>query len=153
MVQYPITQQKKESLEHELHTLTHVDRPDILKRLDAARSLGDLKENAEYHAMRDAQGKNEARIAEIQEILKHAVIVEKSDSGIIGLASEVVVIKKDADVEQVFTIVGPQEANILEGKIGDNSPLGQALIGKSEGDTALFETPKGAVEYFIKKVQ
>lgn len=152
MVEYHITQAKKEALEAELHELTHVKRPDILEKLDAARSLGDLKENAEYHAMRDAQGMNESRIQEIEELLKFAVIVEKHTDGVIALASEVTVTKSGSDTKLVFTIVSPQESDISTGKIADNSPLGQALMGKKKGDVVLFETPKGSVEYTIKKV-
>lgn len=152
MVEYHITQAKKESLEAELHTLTHITRPDILEKLDAARSLGDLKENAEYHAMRDAQGMNESRIQEIEELLKFAVIVEKHNDGIVALASEVTVTKGDSNTKLVFTIVSPQESDISTGKIADNSPLGQALMGKKKGNVVLFETPKGSVEYTIKKV-
>ena len=152
MAEYHITQQKKEALQAELHELTHTKRPDILIKLDAARSLGDLKENAEYHAMRDAQGMNESRIQEIEEVLKFAVIIEKHTDGIVALASEVTVTKAGADKKQVFTIVSPQESDILNGKIADNSPLGQALMGKKKGDIAIFETPKGSVEYTIKKV-
>jgi len=152
MAEYHITQQKKDALEIELHDLTHVKRPDILVKLDAARSLGDLKENAEYHAMRDAQGMNESRIQEIQEVLKFSVIVEKGTDGIVGLASEVTVTKTGSDAKQVFIIVSPQESEILSGKIANNSPLGKALVGKKKGDVAVFETPKGSVEYTIKKV-
>lgn len=152
MVEYHITQAKKEALEAELHELTHVKRPDILEKLDAARSLGDLKENAEYHAMRDAQGMNESRIQEIEELLKFSVIVEKHTDGVIALASEVTVTKSGSDTKSVFTIVSPQESDISTGKIADNSPLGQALMGKKKGDVVLFETPKGVVEYKIKKV-
>jgi transcription elongation factor GreA len=152
MTEYHLTQAKHDDLVVELEDRRSAQRSDILERLEAARALGDLKENAEYHAMRDAQGKNESRIAEIEEMLKHVVIVEKSADGVIGLASEVLVLKQGSDAEQVFTMVGPQEANILEGKIADNSPLGQALMGKRQGDTATFETPKGVVEYLIKNV-
>lgn len=152
MAQYYITQEKKDSLEAELYDLTHTKRPDILEKLDAARSLGDLKENAEYHAMRDAQGMNESRIQEIEEVLKFAIIVEKNTDGVVALASEVVVTKAGSDTKQIFTIVGPQESDISTGKIADNSPLGQALMGKKKGDVVLFETPKGSVEYTIKKV-
>lgn len=152
MASYQISQEKYDELVIELEDRKSTKRADILDRLEKARALGDLKENAEYHAMRDQQGKNESRIREIEEILKHAVIVEKSTDGTVGLTSEVTVTKKGSDTEQVFVIVGPQEADILDGKIADNSPLGQALLGKQVGEIASFETPKGVVDYEIKKV-
>ena len=126
MPEYHITQEKKDELASELDERRGTKRADILKRLEAARELGDLKENAEYHAMRDLQGKNESRIREIEEILKHAVVVEKSMDGAIALASEVKVKRNDSGAESMFTIVGPQESDILSGKIADK--IGRAHV-------------------------
>jgi len=153
MPEYHVTQSKKEALEEELHAITHKTRPDILERLEAARALGDLKENAEYHAMRDLQGKNESRIREITELLKYAVIVEKTDTGKVALASIVVVQKKGSDTQQEFTLVSRAEADILENKIGEDSPLGEALMGSVVGNEACFETPKGEVCYEIIEIR
>ncbi len=153
MPEYLLTQEKHDALVTELEMLKTVQRPEVLKRLDEARSLGDLKENAEYHATRDEQGKMEARIREIEELLKFATVVEKSGSGAVDLASLVVVQKKGSDVTQEFTIVGHAEANILEGKIADVSPIGSALLGKRAGDTTQVTTPGGVVEYMILEVK
>jgi len=153
MPEYHVTQSKKEALEKELHTIVNDTRPDILVRLEAARELGDLKENAEYHCMRDLQGKNEARIRDIQEILKYAIIIEKSDTGKVALASTVVVQKEGSDAQQEFVVVSRSEADILENKIGEDSPLGEALMGSAVGDKACFETPKGEVCYIIIEIR
>ncbi len=152
MPEYYLTHTKKEELEAELLERKSVTRPEILEKLEAARALGDLKENAEYHAMRDAQGRNESRIREIEELLKFVVVIEKSDDGTIDLASSVEV-QKEGDTEaKVFMIVSPSEANIAEGKIGSDSALGKALMGKKVGDTAELITPKGSIFYSIKSV-
>jgi len=148
-----ITQEKKEELERELIERKSEKRPDILKRLEAARALGDLKENAEYHTTRDEQGRNESRIGEIEHILKHYEIIEKSDDGVVALASTVVVKKDGSDDEQTFTIVGPHEADITAGRIADNSPLGLALLGRAAGEIAEFQTPKGKTTYQIISVE
>lgn len=153
MKQYDLTQDKHDALVAELAELKTVIRPDILKRLDAARELGDLKENAEYHAMRDAQGKNESRIREIEEVLKFANVVEKSSDGLVGLASTVVVQKDGTGDKREFTIVGIAEADIIAGKVADNSPIGSALLGKKKGEVAEVETPKGITKYKIVEVK
>ncbi len=151
MPEYLLTQEKKDALIAELEELKVVQRPTVLKRLDEARSLGDLKENAEYHATRDVQGRMEARIREIEELLKFVTVVEKTGSGCADLASTVVIQKTASpdSPQQKFTIVSSAEANILEGKIADVSPIGEALMGKRAGDIAQVATPGGIVEYLI----
>jgi transcription elongation factor GreA len=152
MPEYQLTQTKKEELEVELVDRKNNRRPAILEKLVAARELGDLKENAEYHTMRDEQGRNESRIREIEELLKFATVVQTSDSGQIDLASSVTLQKKGDTESRVYMIVGPAESNLAEGKIASTSPLGQALLGKSVGDIATVISPKGEIEYEIVSI-
>lgn len=154
-----ITKERKIELEAELLNLKTSVRPEILKRLQFAKSLGDLSENAEYHASREEQGKNEDRIKEIEHILKNHEIIEKNESGEVGLAS-VVTVQKDgpnsADGQakpQTFTIVGPAEADMAQGKLSSESPIGAALMGKKAGDTAEVTTPGGVSVFNILEVK
>lgn len=148
-----ITESRRGELEIELNERKTVTRPEILERLQFAKSLGDLKENAEYHNARDEQGKNEDRIKEIEHILKYAEIIEKSNSGEIGLASTAVIQKVGDDTQRTFTIVGPAEADMVQGKLSSESPIGRALLGKRAGDTADVVTPNGATHYTIITVE
>lgn len=151
-IQEFLTQEKKSSLEKEMQNLKTDVRADILERLAFAKSLGDLSENAEYHSSKDAQGKNEARIAQIEYILKHAIIVEVNTDGTIGIGSSVVLVKKDSGDEKKYQIVGNEEADFSAGKISFESPIGVALMGKLEKDIISFETPKGVNQYTITSV-
>lgn len=147
-----LTNEKKNQLEQELLNLKTVVRSDILERLAFAKSLGDLSENAEYHSSKDAQGKNEARISQIEYILKHAVVVEANTDGTVGLGSTVVLVKKDSGDEKTYQIVGNEEADFSSGKISFESPIGAAVMNKSKGEIVSVKTPKGFIEYEIKKV-
>lgn len=149
---YKITQEKHDELIKELETRKTSERKSISERLIAARELGDLKENAEYHAMRDEQGRNESRIGEIEEILKHAEIIKNSSNGNIDLASIVTVKKLSDNKELTFTLVGDEEADMLAKKLSISSPLGSALVDKTEGDSVVVSTKKGDIEYLITKV-
>lgn len=148
-----LTQEKKKELEAELENLKTVIRAEILERLAFAKSLGDLSENAEYHDSKDAQGKNEARISQIEYILKNAIVVEVNTDGTVGLGSTVVLVKKDSGEEKTYQIVGNEEADFSAGKISFESPIGAALIDKSQGEFVSVETPRGITEYKIKSVK
>ena len=148
-----ITQERKDELEAELQDLKTVKRPAILERLQYAKSLGDLSENAEYHAAREAQGKNEDKIQELEGILKNAEIIEKVDSDDAQLTSIVTVQKEGDDTKHEFTLVGPAEADMANGKLSIESPIGAALIGKKKGDVAEVETPGGIVKWNILNVK
>lgn len=148
-----VTQEKKESLERELEFLKTEKRSGILERLAFAKSLGDLSENAEYHSAKEEQGKNEARISQIEVVLKNAVIVEVSDDGKIGLGSTVVLEKQDTQEEKVYQIVGNEEADFSIGKISFESPLGAALMNKRSKEMVTISTPKGDTLYLIKEVK
>ena len=127
-------------------------RGEIAEKLKTAREHGDLRENAEYHAARDEQGSMEARIAQIEGILRNSEVMKSSSSdGTVGLGCTVTL--KGDKGEQTYTVVGSVEANPLESKISDQSPIGQALMGKSVGDEVTIVLPAGQMKYKIKSVK
>lgn len=147
--QYQITEEGRQELTAELEELK-AGRGEIAEKIAAARDLGDLSENADYDAARDEQGQAETRIAEIEDILQNAQIIsaKKTDKIIVGSKVE---LKNGAkDVE--YQIVGPVEADPMEGKISNESPIGQALLGKKVGDSIEIKTSKGINKYTIKKI-
>ncbi|MCA9351357.1 transcription elongation factor GreA [Patescibacteria group bacterium] len=148
-----ITKAKKDELEAELEELKTTKRAEILERLAFAKSLGDLSENAEYHTSKEAQGKNEARISQIEAILKNAELVEANDDGSISLGSTVVVVKDESKETITYQIVGNEEADFSAGKISFESPLGSSLMDKTVGDQVIVETPKGSTRYTVKEVR
>ena len=147
-----LTLEKKTELETELNHLKSVRRKEIADALEYAKSLGDLSENAEYHQAREDQANCEERIAHIEQILKNAVIMDKHHSGKVEVGSTVTVLKKGEKTEKQFLIVGSEEADSVAGKISNESPIGQAILGKSKGDVVTFTTPKGEVSYTIKSI-
>lgn len=147
-----ITKEKKKELESELIELSGPKRKEIISALEYAKSLGDLSENAEYHQAREDQGKLEERIKVVEHILKSSVVVKKSGGDIVEIGSDVVVEKEGTKEQKNYIIVGSEEADMLQGKISNNSPIGQALFGKKKGDVISFRTPKGLVNYKIIKV-
>lgn len=148
-----ITKEQKADLEKELKELSSVKRQEIIEALEFAKSLGDLSENAEYHQAREAQGKNEARIKEIEYILKTAIVSSGSKTGIITVGSHVVIRKKGDKDTKEFKIVGPEEADMPSGKLSYKSPLGAALFEHKKGDEVSFSTPSGQSTYTILEVK
>jgi len=148
-----LTLEKKIELEAELENLRTVKRKEIADNLEWAKSLGDLSENAEYSQAREDQGKCEARINELEDILQNAIIAENNKKSGIDVGS-IVTIKKDGEKEEkVFTIVGSEEVDLSLGKISNESPIGIALLYKNINDKIIVKTPKGEVEYKILKVE
>jgi len=143
---YQITEEGKRELEVELEELKG-RRGAIAEKIAEARDYGDLSENAEYDAAREEQGLVESRIAEIEDILLNAEIIKSSKSSKIVLGSKVEL--KTGKKTVTYTVVGPVEADPLEGKISNESPIGEALMGKKVGDTATITTPKGDITYEI----
>jgi transcription elongation factor GreA len=148
-----ITEEKKKALIEELAYLKGTRRREILEALDYAKSLGDLSENAEYHQAREDQGKLEDRINQIDYMLQSAIIVKKHHSTKVEIGTTVVVKKDNSKENSTYHIVGSEEADMATGKISNRSPLGQALFGKSKGDSASISTPKGVVKYTIVEIQ
>ena len=145
---YQITAEGRQELEKELTQLKG-RRGEIADRIAEARDYGDLSENAEYDSAREEQGVVETRIAEIEDILMNAEEIKAKKGGKIHLGSRVTL--KNGTTKE-YTIVGPVEADPVNGKISDQSPIGVALMGKTEGDKVTISTPKGDVEYKIVSV-
>jgi len=148
-----ITKEQKVDLEKDLKHLSSVKRKEILETLDFAKSLGDLSENAEYHQAREAQGQNEARIKEIEYILKNSEVSAGSKTGIILVGSTVIVQKGGTKDKREFKIVGPEEADMSAGKLSYKSPLGAALFEHKKGEDVSFSTPAGTTTYKILEVK
>ncbi len=145
-----ISEEGYHKLEEELHTLSTAKRREIADRIEKAKELGDLSENAEYAEAKEAQAFNEGRIAEIASLLKNITIVKGSHKGEVGMGSRVTV---EADKQKKeYTIVSFNEADPIAGKISNESPLGIAFTGKKVGDKVMVHTPKGDIEYKIVSI-
>ncbi|BAP80876.1 transcription elongation factor GreA [Pseudomonas sp. MT-1] len=156
MTKYPMTVQGARALEEELHHLTKVLRPKLSHDIGVARELGDLKENAEYHAAREQQGMVEARIRDIEGRLQSAQVIDVSSiphTGKVIFGTTVEIANVETDERVTYQIVGEDEAEIKLGKISVGSPIARALIGKVEGDVAVVKTPGGLVEFEIVEVR
>ncbi|MDD5341496.1 MAG: transcription elongation factor GreA [Patescibacteria group bacterium] len=142
-----------EKIKKELNDLKTVKRREITERIEEALKLGDLSENAEYQEAKDEQGMNEAKIRELEEVIKNAVIIsgEKGKKKCIEVGCTVHV-KFDGQ-EKEFTIVGPSEADPLKGFISNESPAGEAFLGKKVGDKVNLDAPAGIIEYKILDVK
>jgi len=146
-----LSKEKLEELKEELETRKKVTRREIADRISQAKELGDLAENFEYHEAKDAQGMNESRIQQVEGMILDSCIVEEKTGGDViqlGVTFEVDL----AGSKKTFQIVGASEAKPLEGKISNESPLGNALLGTKVGDEVKLEVPSGTVKYKITKI-
>jgi transcription elongation factor GreA len=147
-----ISQEGYDKLKDELNFLQTTKRKEIAERIERAKELGDLSENAEYSEAKDAQALNEGRILELTNVLKNVTVVQHDDSsGQVVMGSKVTV--KSDSKEKQYTIVSFNEADPLNGKISNESPLGVAFLHKKKGDAVEVETPKGIVKYKIIKIE
>ncbi len=156
MSKVPLTVRGADKLRQELEELKTVSRPRVIKAIAEARSHGDLKENAEYHAAREQQSFIEGRIKDIEGKLSHAQIIDVrtlNAGGKVVFGSTVDVIEEESGDEHTFQIVGEDEADIKSGLISVVSPIARALIGKAEGDIASVTTPSGVREFEIVEVR
>ncbi|AMO58208.1 MULTISPECIES: transcription elongation factor GreA [Endozoicomonas] len=156
MNRYPMTVEGEKALREELAQLKGVERPRVSQAIAEARELGDLKENAEYHAAREQQGLMEARINDIEAKLSNAVIIDVStltQNGKVVFGVTVALVNLDDDSEVEYKIVGDDEADIKASRISINSPIARALVGKEEGDVVVVSTPSGSIEYEIDEVK
>lgn len=146
-----LTYEGLKALEDELHELKVNCRREVAQKIKEAREQGDLSENAEYDAAKEEQRDIELRIEEIDKILKNAEVVvdDDTDSSIINVGCTVNIRDLEFDEEMEYKIVGSTEANSLQGKISNESPVGKALIGAQKGDTVEVETPAGVIKYEI----
>ena len=146
--QFKLTQGKYDELKQELITLRTVKEREIAEQIKEARSHGDLSENSEYDEAKNEQGKLYSRMAELENILDNAVIIDESAMGK-GVGIGVKVCLDCNGVEREYTIVGSQEANPRAGRLSDESPIGKAVLGKHEGDEVKVETPSGVMNVKI----
>lgn len=154
MERVPMTIYGQAKLAAELKDLQQVQRPAIIAAIDEARSHGDLKENAEYHAAKERQGFIEGRIAELESKLSRAEVIDptklKGERVVIGATVQLVDV--DTDKKVTYALVGPDEADLEKGLISTTSPIGKALLGKSVGDEAVVAAPGGKRTYEIETV-
>lgn len=152
---YPMTSEGKEKLEKELRNLKLVKRPEVIKRIKVARSYGDLSENSEYDAAKDEQSHVEDRIAQVEEMLKYAQVVDADsvDPNEVSVGKTITYTEIGEEDPETYTIVGSDESDPLNGKISNDSPIAQALIGKKKGEKVSINTPGGSFDVIIDKVE
>lgn len=151
----PMTASGYARLEEELKHLRSVARPEVIKAISDAREHGDLAENAEYHAARERQSFIEGRVAELEDKISRAQVIDpaKLSGDTVMFGATVDVADEDSDQESTFQIVGESEAEVKEGRIAVTSPMARALIGKQEGDSVEVTTPRGTKAYEILKIR
>ena len=151
MEKVPITGKGFSALEEELRHRQQVERPRIIQAISEARALGDLSENAEYHAAKESQSLNEGRILELESMISRAEIIDVSKlSGTrIKFGATVKLIDEDTEEEKTYQIVGEPEADVRSGRVSVTSPIARALMGKTVGDTVEVTTPGGGKSYEV----
>ena len=142
------------SLDEELKRLKTIERPSVIAAISEARAHGDLSENAEYHAAKEQQGWTEARVAELEDKLSRAEIIDisKLSGDTVMFGAKVTLIDEETDEKTAYQIVGEFEADVKKGKISVSSPIARAIIGKKKGDSVEVNTPGGGKSYEIAKV-
>ena len=155
MDKVPMTIEGYKTLEEELHRLKSVERPRIIQQISEARAHGDLSENAEYHAAKEAQGLNEAKVAELEDKISRAEVIDisKLSGDTVKFGATVTLEDEDSGDKVKYKIVGDSEANVRDGKVSISSPIARALIGKSKGESAEVTTPRGTRSYEVLKVE
>ena len=148
-----LTKEGKEELEKRLEFLKVTKRAEITERIKTAREFGDLSENAEYDAAKNEQAMIEGEIVEIEEKLKHAVIIKDgAKKGVVSLGSKVDILDEETKEVSTYEIVGTTEADVENSRISNESPIGNALLGRKAGETVSVNVPAGVVTITIKKV-
>ena len=151
---YRMSHQRLEELKAELLYMQTVREKEVAEQIKEARSFGDLSENSEYDEAKTEQGKLYSKIAEVQDLIEHAVIVEDSeDLGKVGIGSVVTVRDMATNENYKYKLVGSQEANPMEGRISDDSPFGRALFGHELGEVVDVEAPAGIIQYEILSIE
>ena len=150
--EYKMSQARADELQEELNYLKTTRSDEVAEQIKVARGVGDLSENSEYDEAKNEQGKLYSRIAELEEILQHVVIVDESSStDVVAIGCKVTV--KGPAGEAAYAIVGSQEADPMHGIISEESPFGRALIGAKEGDTVSVEAPQGVINYTVLRIE
>ncbi len=154
---FKMSQDRLDALKEELQYLETVREKEVAELIKEARSFGDLSENSEYDEAKSEQGKLYSKIAELKVLIENAEIVDNIDHDVpkdtVTLSSKVRVVDVDEDFEEEYEIVGSQEANPREGRISDDSPVGQGLIGHRAGETVIIHAPVGDLTFKILKVE
>ena len=155
MEKVPMTVEGFKTLEAELQRLKSEERPRIIAQISEARAHGDLSENAEYHAAKEAQGMNEARVSDLEDKLSRADVIDTSklSGATVKFGATVTLADEDSGGTVKYKIVGDGESNVKAGKISIASPIARALIGKIKGETAEVTTPRGSKSYEVMKVE
>ena len=150
----PMTVPGYAALEAELKRRQQEERPRIIQAISEARSHGDLSENAEYHAAKESQSLNEGRIAELEDKLSRAEVIDvtKLSGATVKFGATLTLVDEDTEEEKIYQIVGEAEADVKSGKVSITSPIARALIGKKVGDTVEVNTPGGGKSYEVLKV-
>ncbi|WP_226388878.1 transcription elongation factor GreA [Penaeicola halotolerans] len=148
------TEEGLKKLKDELHTLKTKGRTDIAKQIAEARDKGDLSENAEYDAAKDAQGLLELKISKLEEVVGNARVIDEStlDTSKVSILSKVTIKNKKNGMQVTYTLVSEEEADLKAGKISIGSPFGQGLMGKKVGDIAEIKAPAGVMEFEILEI-
>ncbi|MEO1104567.1 MAG: transcription elongation factor GreA, partial [Pseudomonadota bacterium] len=154
MEKIPMTADGYASLERELKHRTSQERPEIIAAISEARAHGDLSENAEYHAAKEAQSHNEGRIQELEDMLSRAEVIDlsKLSGDTVKFGAFVTLVDEDTEQEKKYQIVGDVEADVKAGRVSISSPIARALIGKGVGDSVEVSAPGGARAYEITEV-
>jgi len=155
MEKVPMTAEGHAAMMHEIKQLKTVERPRIIQAIEEARSHGDLSENAEYHAAKEQQAWTEARVAELEDKISRADIIDisKLSGDTVKFGAKVTLIDEETDEQASYQIVGEFEADVKKGKISVSSPIARAIIGKKSGDSVEVATPGGGKSYEIAKVK
>ena len=153
MVSY-VTAEGMRKMQQELEQLTTVERPKISQQIAEARDKGDLSENAEYDAAREAQGLLELRIAQLKETMANARVIDESklDNSVVQILSKVTIRNTKNNAKMQYTLVAEQEANLKQGKIADNTPIAKGLLGKKVGDIVEVQVPAGVIPFEIIEI-
>lgn len=148
-----LTQEKFNELTLELEKLKHEERKKIAEKLQYAKSLGDLSENAEYQEAREQQAVVEERIAKLESMLKNAQIVKDRHTDSVGMGSTIVIQKAGETATRKFKMVGSDEADMMKGQLSNHSPIGAALMGKKKGESVEVKTPAGKTVYKLVSIE
>ena len=154
LTRYRMSAERLEQLKEELLYMRTVREKEVAEQIKEARSFGDLSENSEYDEAKTEQGKLYSKIAEYEDLIEHAEIIESSgETDKVGIGSKVTVRDIELNEEIVYTIVGSQEANPMKGKISDDSPFGRGLFGHKVGDIVDVHAPQGVLQFEILKIE
>ena len=153
--EYRMSAARAQELQEELNYLKTTRSDEVAEQIKVARGFGDLSENSEYDEAKNEQGKLYSRIAELEEVLQHVVIVDESNapSNVVTIGCKVTVVDTKGNELPVYKIVGSQEADPMNRIISEESPFGKALLGAKEGDTVVVEAPRGSMTYTLKKIE